>query len=330
MSMRWKNPRYTVMKKPGEEPAPKEGDTLVSKSRIEAKNVLAQRSDAPSPGGNEKPEGPRSRSDLIDAIRLESQFDERMDSLFEFINRGIFVMGTPELTREAVLKTFTTDQLRLALEYREPTLLLVPKTSFEAKGAALDAAVTIFQEGVARTLLYEGCLSDDEKKRAEEIAQWKSADIPCDEGLFSQEDSGSGRIEGWRALIVEGQGVWNPTYKEYWTEWNMYFGGSKENIDIRLMRQKCRKPGEAGMDRHVYAMLMLNGLLKGEPIDVGGDGKGKKYQFTALDDDSANSKYSAPTGRWSSQFKQVVFGTCVPVFRRDMRFRRSVGGEVRL
>ena len=75
----------------------------------------------------------------------------------------------------------------------------------------------------------------------------------------------------------------------------------KEDDDTELtfaerIKNRKTKPGEKGMERHAYALLMMESLRKGEPID--------KDTYTLLDDDPALSASGVPrTGT-------MTFGGC--------------------
>lgn len=131
-------------------------------------------------------------------------------------------------------------------------------------------------------------------------------------------DSGSDEITGWKAMIVDGA----------------IDMSVKDGDDLRLTledriqtRKVAQKPGERGMDRHPYAMLMLEALRKGEPIDNFDNG----YRCTLLDCDPANSETRAPYAFWDPGFRRVHFDWHRPGSPEvHTRFRSVVGGDVEL
>ncbi|MBI5422070.1 hypothetical protein HZA44_02970, partial [Candidatus Peregrinibacteria bacterium] len=84
-----------------------------------------------------------------------------------------------------------------------------------------------------------------------------------------------------------------------------------------------RKPGENGMERHAYALLMMESLRKGEPID--------KETYTLLDDDPALSASGVPDAHWGDGNSRVNFNSRDPAsVNGNARLRSAVGGVVKL
>lgn len=334
-----------------------EGD-IASESREREKAIL--KGSEPTPV-----EKMVSRAERIQSLSLEPQFDERLKEMDELIQRGVFVLDTPMATHEAVLNTLTDEQLQMASEYREPTLLVIPKVSFRAKVRALETTVSIAQEQIK--LGFEG-LSEAEKAKALEILAWEKPEVA--EDYFSQ-DTGSERIVGWEARVVEGKGVWGSSrnmgskedylrdIKEKWIR-NKIF--KKEPLPSKIVKQlKWRhENGEREIDLHAYAMLAVVSLLQGEPIDNYEKNSDVRARFTVLSDelgDIANLKESSPDGFdelaifneelsnrsgetadiekkspvacWSDARHRFVFGFVKAGFNINKRYRRSVGGEVK-
>jgi hypothetical protein len=186
------------------------------------------------------------------------------------------------------MAVFTPEMLALARTFQEPTLLIVPETSFEAKVKAIDAKKTM--EGQIGTYQPD---------------------------LYKKTDTGSERIAGWRALIVDGA-----------REMDLKPGDDKgKKFKDRLAdRKDARKPGERGMERHAYALLMMEGLRRGDPID---QWKGDKGTYTLLDDDPALSASDVPHAYWDDDDRQVFFDAYAPgVVHGDARLRSVVGGDV--
>ncbi len=323
--------------------SPKVDESLASKSRTETKSVLAEGASATPPVAPSETEA-SVRKELIDRLGLMGQYEERMDSMVGLIGRGIFRLKEAEKGKDgepvpkpkdaekaksipfpiptlgAALAVFSTEQLRLAADtFQEPTLLLVPKTSFAAKVAALDAAVARMKELVG---------SKSDKERAKEIGEWQDTYVdgiyknrepaPGEEGA-AKADPGSEEIEGWRVVIVDGAVEIDPE-------------GMGDDVRLTLgermgkRSEAARKTGGAGFDRHLYAMLMLEGIMRGETIDkIKND-----WRFTLLDDDPANSPSRVPNAYWVPVIRRVNFFWLLPgVVLDDSRFRRSVGGEVK-
>ena len=228
-------------------------------------------------------------SELIEKLGLLKQYRERLKTLglYGFIGKqGETKKGdVPRPTFEKAMAVFTPEMLELATTFQEPTLLLVPETSFAAKVAAIDAHKTM--EDQVGTIVVD---------------------------LYTEFDSGSEKIKGWKVVIVEGA-------KEM---------KLKEGDDVKLElkerienRKSARKPRERGIGRHAYALLMMESLRKGEPIDKGA--------FTLLVDDPDLTAYDAPYARWDDGNGQVVFYSDDSEAENDRaRFRSSVGSEVPL
>lgn len=260
--------------------------------------TLSFANDVPPPPNDPEAKKPPTREELIGKLHLKYQYDERADSMIELIGKGVFKFGKDIPSLKATLDSFTMEQLELASTLQEPTLLLVPETSFAAKVGALDARKII--EG------QEDC------------------DVT---GIYRENDPGSNEITGWKALIVDGA-------KEMKSK-------KGDNVGLtladRIRRRKAvrrKNPDssdlERGMDRHIYAMLMLEALRKGKRID-GDAGRARKgkWLWTPLDDDPANSASRAPGAYWRPVDRRVSFDWGQPEdSRRSARFRSSVGGDV--
>jgi hypothetical protein len=295
--------------------APKGEDTLTSRLRAEAKSALEKGAVAPPPVDPDKPGSDGGRGELVYGLGLRGQYEARADNIVELIARGVFAEGAPMPTCEAVLKTFSTEQLEIASKYQEPKLLIVPETSFAAKVAALDAAMAIAKERSALSIRHEGPVSKADRERVAEIGKWQNAYVNHE--TFLETDPGSERITGWRAVIVDGANEIDPA--KMGDDVKLALGGRRDR------RKEARRPGEGGMDRHLYAMLMLDAVMKGEPVDkVAND-----WRYTLLEDDSANSESRVPYAGLYPDVRRVRFGWSPP---GDVdgygRFRRSVGGDV--
>ncbi len=233
---------------------------------------------------------------LAEKLKLREQYSENRGTLdhFGFIdeNGGVVVGDALLPTYEQVIGTFTPSQLELAATFQEPTLLLVPKTSFAAKVAAIDAHRTM-----------EGQMETDVGS------------------IFSVADSDSNRIAGWRAVIVNGK-----------RDWDYDWGAEDKEMHFNeeMSRRKALlRPGEKDIDRDSYAMLMMKGIQKGDPIDQNG--------FTIFPDDPAVSFEYFPSGEWTQAEDEDppgprvgFFGQSHQFFWEGGRFRSSVGGDVLL
>lgn len=310
MSSNPKNTTPAEGKSPIEAPEPQKG--IGETTRSKTHEVLAAGPNPPPPNEPEAKK-PSTREQLIYGLGLRSQWEIRSDHMVSLIEQDVFGLGKPFPSLDATLNSFTTEQLELASTLQEPTLLLVPETSFAAKVKALDAAKTMFMD------------EEDESKR--------QRDCYVDD-IYRKTDSGSNIITGWKALIVEG------------AEWMAIKDGDPVGLALaeRLRNRNAtghfplashvareqpvtsdvaRRPGDIGMDRHTYAMLMLELFRFKRPVD--------RHSWTLLDGDPANSDVLAPFAGWDPVRRMVVFD-------RDYcnrtniisRFRYSVGGDVEL
>ncbi len=227
------------------------------------------------------------KADLVGRLGLEKQYDECLLTLSEFgFSLSENLEGNaPVPFFEGVVKTFTPEQLELAVTFQEPTLLLVPETSFAAKVEVIDTNKTM--EGQTDTLV---------------------------EDPYKESDSGSEKVTGWKAVIVDGA-----------REMKIKEG---DDVELELLdrvknRMDARRQGEKGMDRHAYAMLMMESLSRGEPIDKG-------EHMTLLDDDPAVSSLHVPCVDWNADEKRADFRDMQNFEYGYVRFRSSVGGDVLL
>jgi len=221
--------------------------------------------------------------------KLELQYDERLETLkhYGFLSEsGKAKKGdVPPPSIEKAMGTFKPEELEIASHFQKPMLLLVPETSFAAKIKALDAHKQGMQGN--DTYVYK---------------------------IYTDSDSGSDKITGWRVVIVDGA-----------QEMEIYEGddlGARVGRRIEN-RKKARKPGEKGMDRHRYVLLMMEGIKIGNPIDL--------TAYTLLDDDPALSDSSVPNAGFLPGRRKVSFGEGNPEHVSVCaRFRSSVGGDVLL
>ncbi len=224
---------------------------------------------------------------IFESLKFDEQYLDRLNTLSDF---GFFEVGGSSKEGDAlipgmleVFDSFTPEMLKLAVTFQEPTLLLVPECSFAAKVEAIDAHK--FMEGQIDTY------QDD---------------------LYKKSDSGSEKIAGWKAVIVDGA-----------KEMKLKEGDDpNQRFDKRVEARKvARRPGEKGVERHAYVLLMMESLRKGEPTEM--------ETYTLLDDDPALSASGVPDADWDDDNRQVHFGAYGPERVSDLaRFRSSVGGDV--
>lgn len=181
---------------------------------------------------DEKTVKPADMGELIKLLNLETQYVERLDTLWRFgflAESGDTKKGDiapPDF--EKVLAGFKPEELEIAKNYQKPVLLLVPENSFSAKVAAIDSHRVHNQSA---TYL---------------------------DPVYGNTDSGSEKITGYRAWVVDGA-----------QEMGLYKGDDVglELADRIRNRKSARKPYEKGIDRHIFIMLMMESIKNGEPID---------------------------------------------------------------
>ena len=252
-----------------------------TETRPELKEVLEGEKDKPA-----------NSAELIKKLELEAQYGERLNTLkhYGFLSeKGEVKEGEVKApTYEEAMATFKPEELEIASRFQKPTLLLIPETSFAAKVKAINA----HKQGMQKNDTYVN-------------------------EIYSKTDSGSDKITGWRAVIVDGA-----------QEMESYEG---DKLDLRFdkriqARKAARKEGEKGMDRHRYALLMMEAIRNGNPVD--------KELYTLLDDDPALSDLSdsdVPSAYFGPSDRRVSFYWNRPVnVGGCARFRSSVGGDVLL
>lgn len=227
-------------------------------------------------------------AELVKKLDLEAQYGKKFDTLkhYGFLTEsGETKEGDVQLpTFEKAMSTFKPEEMEIASYYQKPTLLLIPETSFAAKVKALNA----------------------NKDAIKKISAYVFAKI------YSETDSGSEKITGWRAVIVDGA-----------QEMEAYDG---DNVDLSFgervkNRKEARRSGEKGMDRHRYILLMMEAIRNGDPVD--------KDSFTLLDDDPAFSHFIVPRASFSPSGQLALFDWQEPYHvASNARFRSSVGGDV--
>ncbi len=245
---------------------------------------------------------PHDKTELIEKLKLHEQYSDRIKTLssYGFIDEsGRPKEGdVPPPSLEEALAVFTPETLALAATFQGPTLLLVPKTSFASKVKAINDHKIMY----SHMKNYKGVMQED-----------------CSlDSLFKESDQGSARITGWQALIVDG--AKEMVLKEGLDDEDLTFYQRVE------LRKSARKPGEKGFDRHTYAMLMMESLKKGDPIDKAAYERGGT--FTLLDDDPSWKDRAAPNAYWNWSTRCVRFRHFGNGPGSDARLRSSVGGDI--
>lgn len=196
---------------------------------------------------------------------------------------------------ERVRKTFSFDELRLAMQFESPTLLLMPdELSFPDLVHAIDAHKTLPGQ--------QDVYSD--RAFVVDVMPEKKGDTP--------------KITGYSVTIIEG--ATNMSVKE---------GDDVEaTLGERVEARKAKRqqtPFLKGMDRRKAAWLMLDAYRKQERLDG--------ITFTMLDDDPALSSSRVPCAflnDWGGKCRPC-FGVGGASGRvGGGRFRSSVGGDVLL
>ncbi|HEC20937.1 MAG TPA: hypothetical protein ENI70_00280, partial [Candidatus Peregrinibacteria bacterium] len=153
------------------------------------------------------------------AEQLEQQYKSRLETLkhFGFLDEKSEAKegDIPPPSFEKAMSTLMLEELEVASCFQELIFLLIPETSFAAKVKAIDSHKMDGQ--------HDTFVSD----------------------IFTETDSGSEKITGWRVVIVDGA-----------QEMKFYRGDDAERtLEERIKKRKAyRKPSEKGMDRHKYAL----------------------------------------------------------------------------
>ncbi len=223
------------------------------------------------------------KAEIFEELGFYKQYNEHLKTLMEFgLYGGREGEALPPLFTE-IIETFTLEQLELATTFQEPTLLLVPENSFESKVKAMDN---------------------------HKIIEWQH-NVFLDD-VFSKGDSSSEKITGWKAIIVEGAEEMGPKEGD----------DEKTELPDRVKNRKAmRRPGEKGMDRHAYSMLMMESIENRKPIDM--------KTVTPLDDDFASTDSKTLQAHWYDGAGRVHFvKDSLAIINGPVRFRSSVGGDV--
>jgi hypothetical protein len=161
-------------------------------------------------------------------------------------------------------------------------------------------------------VLQDKSVSFREKIAALDKSKLTRMETYVNENFFNAGNSAeSEREEGFQAWLIEGVKEMN--------------NASSDDLDETLgeripSNRRHRSPDVQGMDRERYALLMMDALRKGEPID--------QQTWTILDEDKALLGNLVPNAVWN-RHGRVGFGRLLadrPWWRT--RFRSSVGGDV--
>ncbi|MBU1018288.1 hypothetical protein KKA33_04655 [Patescibacteria group bacterium] len=247
---------------------------------------------------------PPNIPDLIRQLNLEVEYSERLNTLkhYGFLNKlGEVKEGdVAQPSFEKAMSVFKLEELEIASNFQNPIFLLIPETSFAVKVAALNA----HKQDVLESDTYVN-------------------------EIYSKTDSGSEKITGWRTVIVDGyvDKLCTTVSPPGWTiGWRAHRLNKGDDFNSKLVnrikkRRKARKPCEKGMDRHRYALLMMEAVRNGNPVD-------KKFS-TILDDDSVLLNSDVLIANFWYLSSRIDFGAYHPHDHNNLaRFRSSVGGDV--
>jgi hypothetical protein len=195
-------------------------------------------------------------------------------------------------------------------------LLMVPTTSLRAKMKAMDKAMAIIKKRVAKLIRPVRGVSKEARESAERARKWGRVMFATEvvEKLSDKVDAGSKMVTGWRAVIMDGADEIDP--KAMGDETGL-------NFDERILRlRKNRRLGESGMDLHSYSMFVLEKLMRGEMIS--------EWFVTLCDNDmEAFSPHLPHIISYREQDVMVAIYLAVHRDSRYVRFRRSIGGEIK-
>lgn len=221
---------------------------------------------------------------------LLSQYAEQYKESMDILKYGGFLEKNKPPAFEKVMNTFTPEQLELVSELQEPRLLVIPVTSF---GTIIQAINLQEMEGQKDTYVNE--------------------DIFGDPGPWSEE------VRYWRTAIVEGA---EEMEVKKWDDVNT-------NLKERIKKCQAERKNTLlkGIDRDIYAMLMLESIIKGQPIDW--------RTCTILDgDDALDLSYSSkvPLARFSADIdddgdKVAFYGAPSADINSFARFRSVIEGN---
>ena len=181
-------------------------------------------------------EAPTSKAEaavLATQLNLKGQYVKRMSTLrhFGLIGEGeeLVQSAVPPPSCDAVIESFSPQELQIAAQYRVPMLILVPECSLNLKVKALDS--------IKQKMLSHGSYINE---------------------IYTETETSDDSIKGWRAYIVEAAHELKPYEGD---DPNAPFGD-------RVSRHKAgRRSIEKGMDRHRYCLLMMETVKRDDPID---------------------------------------------------------------
>lgn len=240
------------------------------------------------------------RIDYLKELRTLLGTESIEDAEFDWEKQCARVLATLEKfqfsletkpTPQSVQSAFSLEKRATIRTLREPTLILVPEvTENPAENfAALVQAINESGFAPVDTYVNEDVFGSIGKKSLK----------PQQRKVLSFEPR---IIEGMREMNVEAK------------------DNHKDILRNRIPAARARRlEHQEGTDRSRYAMLMMQSLTDGKPIDAKG--------WTILDDDPALEGVVVPGAFWFDG--QVGFGgSLAGDADGDGRFRRSVGGDV--
>lgn len=227
-------------------------------------------------------------SEAIQALKLAEQYQSRLLTLkhYDYLNESgdVEYADEPIPSFERFMRSFTSEQLEAAMKFiGDPILLLVPQTSFYSKVQILDWHRLEDQ----KTSFYN----------------------------HRVDTTGSPRIAGWQAVIINGERDVTPTKDD-----NLD-GTFASQVEARYAFN--RRHGLSGTDRDIYMMLMMEALRKGEPID--------QQTSTLLDGDKGmlGLGYDIPYATWYPIPQYLRFSWLSPSgLSPGVRFRSTVKGNI--
>ena len=183
-------------------------------------------------------------------------------------------------TLEQIQGAFSVEKKAAISTLLEPKLLLVPNISFAAKVLVIDTS----RLAPRKTYVSEGDFGSISDAAKEQATAWQPV-----------------VVEGMREMPIAANDDVNST------------------LGMRIdAAKKHRHPHAGGVDSNQYAVLQMDGLKNGAPVDC--------QTWTILDEDKALEDNVVPFGGWDDG--RVGFGGnrawCVD---DGARFRSSIGGD---
>lgn len=233
----------------------------------------------------------RSRVEL-----LLSQYAKQYEDSMNVLRHAGLLEGNKLPAFEKVMNTFTPEKLELASKFQEPKLRLVPAKF----GALIQAIDSHKMKGQKDTYVNKEIFGDPDP----ESSSGDSGDL------------GSEKI------------IWRPVIVESAQEMEVKEGDNKdEKLKKRIEKRQAERKDTLlkGIDRDIYAMIMLESIIKGQPIDQLG--------CTILDGDDAldfSLSSKVPMARYFKDDKEnevAFYGTPSRDKNSFARFRSVIEGD---